>query len=161
VNDTPADILRRARPIPTFVDRPSTVPHDVVGHTTDGHSVRVDVVGAAAPVLLLFLSADCLGCADLWEGLGELQAGLGGRARLAVVTRGPETEDAGALARLAGPPEARPGVDVVMSPEASRDFRVGGAPFFVVVAAGRVVTEGVAWGLEQTLRTALGALPDS
>ena len=56
---------------------------------------------AAAPVVLLFLSAACLGCRDLWEGLARLQAGLAGAARLAVVTRGPEQEDAAAIAALA------------------------------------------------------------
>ena len=35
---------------------------------------------------------------------------------------------------------------------------MGGPPFLAVVTADAVRTESVAWGLEQTLRTALGAL---
>ncbi len=76
---------------------------------------------AAAPVLLLFLSAACLGCHDLWEGLGQLQTDLGDAARLVVVTRSPGSgptrgtptdhgstcEDAAAVAALAaGAPPA-------------------------------------------------------
>jgi hypothetical protein len=36
---------------------------------------------------------------------------------------------------------------------------VGGPPFLTVAAADGVRTESVAWGLEQTLQTALGVLP--
>jgi hypothetical protein len=46
-----------------------------------------------------------------------------------------------------------------MSTQAYRDYRVGGPPFLTVAAADGVHTESVAWGLEQTLQTALGALP--
>ncbi len=156
MKEPPAEILRRLRPIPTSPGPPSTLPADVVGETPDGASCRVDVVEAAAPVLLLFLSAACLGCADLWEGLGELQAGLGDAARLAVLTRSPRTEDAAAVAALStGAPD---GVAVVMSTEAFDHYRVAGPPFLVVAAPEAVRTESVAWGVEQTLATALKAL---
>ena len=46
-----------------------------------------------------------------------------------------------------------------MSSGAFRDYLVGGPPFLSLAAAGRVRTESVAWGLEQTLQTALDALP--
>jgi hypothetical protein len=158
VNEPPADILRRLRPIPTFTDHPATTPHDVAGVAPDGTDCRVDVVEAAAPVLLLFLSAGCLGCRDLWEGLSELATGLAGAARLAVVTRSPGEEDPRAIRALAGGDAGVPGVDVVMSSPAFRDYRVGGPPFLVVVAAAAVLTESVAWGLDQTLRISLAAL---
>jgi hypothetical protein len=158
VTEPPAEILRRLRPIPTSAERPTTVPRDVVGVDPDGVSCRVDVVEAAAPVLLLFLSAGCLGCRDLWEGLAALHAGLAGAARLAVVTRSPGEEDAAAVAALAGDDAARVGSPVVMSSQAYRDYRVAGPPFLVVVEPGAVRTESVAWGLDQTLGTALGAL---
>jgi hypothetical protein len=116
----------------------------------------VEVVEAAAPVLLLFLSAACLGCQDLWEGLGPLQAGLSGAARLAVVTRSPGDEDASAIATLAaGAPR---GVAVVMSNEAFGHYRVAGPPFLVLAAAESVRAESVAWGVEQTLDIARAAL---
>ena len=41
-----------------------------------------------------------------------------------------------------------------MSSPAFRDYRVGGPPFLAVAAADAVRTESVAWGVEQTLRTA-------
>jgi hypothetical protein len=159
VSEPPADILRRLRPIPTYVDQPTTVPHDVVGVGTDGLARRVDVVDAATPVLLLFLSADCLGCRDLWDGLAELSTALGGAARLAVVTRDPAEEDPGVIETLAGPAAVRAGVGVVMSTAAFAAYRVGGPPFLVLVDAEAVRTESVAWGLDQTLRIARAALP--
>jgi hypothetical protein len=118
----------------------------------------LDVVQAAAPVLLLFLSAGCLGCLDLWEGLAELHTGLHGTCRLAVVTKSPGDEDPGAIARLAGAAPAEFGIAVVMSSPAYRDYRVGGPPFLVVAGGSSVLTEGVAWGVDQTLHCALTAL---
>jgi hypothetical protein len=47
---------------------------------------------------------------------------------------------------------------LVMSTAAFRDYRVSGPPFLVVAAADAVLTESVAWGVEQTLAAALGAL---
>jgi hypothetical protein len=159
VSEPPADILRRLKPIPTYTDQPTTTPHDIVGVGPDGTSCRIDVVEAAAPALLLFLSAACLGCRDLWEGLTEMQAGLAGRARLVVVTRSPGEESQEAITALAGDAPVA-GVALVMSSAAYRDYRVSGPPFLTVVAADGVRTESVAWGLEQTLQTALGFLHD-
>jgi hypothetical protein len=158
VSEPPAEILRRLRPIPTYTDHPTTTPHDIVGVTPDGVPCRIDVAEAAAPVLLLFLSAACLGCRDLWEGLHELHAGLAGAARLVVVTRGPGEESPEAITALAGDAPESEGIDLVMSTGAYRDYRVGGPPFLTVAAADGVRTESVAWGLEQTLQTALQGL---
>jgi len=158
VTEPPAEILRRLRPIPTYADHPTTSPRDVVGVGPDGRARVVDVEQAAEPVLLLFLSAGCLGCRDLWEGLTGLHGGLAGAARLVAVTKDPGEEDPGAIAALAGADVASLGIEVVMSSAAFRDYRVGGPPFLAVVSADAVLTESVAWGLEQTLRTALDAL---
>jgi hypothetical protein len=158
VTESPADILRRLRPIPTNTGPPTTAPHDIVGVTPEGIPCCIDVVEAAAPVLLLFLSAACLGCRDLWEGLPELHAGLSGAARLVAVTRGPGEESPEAIAALAGDAPATDGIELVMSTEAYRDYRVTGPPFLSVAAADRVLTESVAWGVEQTLQIALDAL---
>jgi hypothetical protein len=159
VTEPPAEILRRLKPIPTYTDHPATTPRDVVGVAPDGTACRVEVVGAAAPVLLLFLSADCLGCRDLWQGLPDLHAALAGAARLVVVTRSPGEESPAAITALAGAASGVPGIDLVMSSEAFRDYRVGGPPFLSLAAADGVRTESVAWGLEQTLQTVLDALP--
>jgi hypothetical protein len=47
----------------------------------------------------------------------------------------------------------------VRSTEAWRSYRVSGAPFFVVVDGVRnvVATEGVAWGMKQTIGHAMAA----
>ena len=98
MKEPPADILRRLRPIPT--DRPRAAARDLEGVDPSGAPLSIEIVGAAAPVLLLFLSAACVGCRDLWEGLTEFQAGLADACRLAVVTRSPGDEDSSAVATL-------------------------------------------------------------
>ena len=157
MSEPPADILRRLRPIPTTVGPPTTKPRDVLGVAPDGRAVRIDVLGAAAPVLLLFLSADCIGCQDLWAGLSALRAGLGRDARLAVVTKAPPAEDPGTVADLASDESGRLRAPVVMSEHAFSDYRAG-APFLALATPAGVLAEGVAWGVEDTLRTALSAL---
>ena len=158
MSDPPADILRRLTPIPTYTDHPTTTPHDIVGVAPDGTPLHIDVVEAAAPALLLFLSAACLGCRDLWEGLRALRAGLAGAARVVAVTRSPGEESPEAITALAGDAPLVDGIDLVMCSEAYRDYRVTGPPFLTVVAADGVRTEGVAWGVEETVQTALQAL---
>ncbi len=157
MTDPPADILRRLRPIPTSAGPPTTRPRDVVGAGTDGSACRVDVVDATAPVLLLFLTADCIGCRDLWAGLADVRAGLGSVARLAVVTKSAPEDEPAAVRALAGDAPDRLGIPVVMSTPAFADYRAG-APFLVVAAPDTVLAEGVAWGVEETVRTALSAV---
>jgi hypothetical protein len=144
----PAELLARLRPIPTYRDHPATVPHDIVGVDPSGEPVQVQLEGAAGPVLLLFLSSSCAGCQDLWEGVPELGSLVPGGVRIIVVTRDPDAEDASAVAAL-----APAGTEVVMSSSAYADHLVTGPPFLVVVAQARVVTESVAWGVEETART--------
>ena len=157
MTEPPAEILRRLRPIPTTVGPPTTVPRDVVGVAPDGRAVRIDVVEATVPVLLLFLSADCVGCQDLWAGLSELRAGLGRAARLAVVTKSPPAEDPATIAGLAADEKGHPGAPVVMSETAFSDYHAA-APFLALVTPAAVLTEGVAWGVDDTLRSARAAL---
>ena len=157
MNEPPAEILRRLRPIPTYSGQPATRPHDVVGVGLDGVSCTIFLAEATAPLLLLFLAADCDGCRDLWAGLAALESGLEGRARLVVLVRGAGHEDSAMVAALAGAAPDRPGIDVVMSATAFDDYRAA-APFFVVVDSHSVRTEGVAWGLNETLRAALAGL---
>jgi hypothetical protein len=157
VTEPPADILRRLRPIPTTVGPPTTAPRDVVGVAPDGRAVRIDVVEATAPVLLLFLSADCIGCRDLWAGLSELRAGLGRDARLAVVTKAPPAEDPATVSGLAADDKGHLRAPVVMSETAFSDYHAA-APFLTLATSAAVLIEGVAWGVEETLRTARTAL---
>jgi hypothetical protein len=162
VKEPPADILRRLRPIPT--DRRRGPACDLEGVDPTGAQVSVEILGAAAPVLLLFLSAACVGCQDLWDGLSEFRVGLPEACRLAVVTRSPGDEDGSAVLTLArSATEAPPGgadspIPVVMSTVAYRDYRVDGPPFYAVVGPATVLGEGVAWGVEATLRAVRAAL---
>jgi hypothetical protein len=157
VNDPrSAEFLRRLRPIPTYRDHPATSPVDIEGVDPTGAPVHVPIVGNAEPVLLLFLSAACLGCHDLWDGTEELRRSIPEGVRIVIVAKGPEQEDAGAIRAL-----APPGTPTVMSSQAYRDYRVGGPPFLVVVTGHEVVTEGVAWGVDETGRATRQGLETS
>ena len=151
-----AEFLRRLRPIPTYRDHPATSPVDIEGVDPTGAPVHVPIVGNAEPVLLLFLSAACLGCHDLWDGTEELRRSIPEGVRIVIVAKGPEQEDAGAIRAL-----APPGTPTVMSSQAYRDYRVGGPPFLVVVTGHEVVTEGVAWGVDETGRATRQGLETS
>jgi hypothetical protein len=157
VTEPPAEILRRLRPIPTYTGQPATRPHDVVGVGTDGAPRTVALAEAAVPLLLLFLAADCDGCRDLWEALPEIDTRLAGRARLVVLTKGPQVEDPAGVVALFGAAVERAGIELIMSGSAFAEYRAA-APFFVVVDPTSVRTEGVAWGVDETLRAALAGL---
>jgi hypothetical protein len=157
VNGPPsAEFLRRLRPIPTYRDHPATLPIDVEGVDPAGAPSHVPIVGCPEPNLLLFLSATCLGCRDLWEGTDELRRSIPPGVRITIVTQGPEHEDAGSITDL-----APPGTRTVMSSQAYGDYRVGGPPFLVLVTGTAVLTEGVAWGVEETARATRHALEAS
>ena len=69
------------------------------------------------------------------------------------MTKSPEHEDAAAITAL------DPGdTPIVVSSQGYRDYRVGGPPFLAVVADGEVRTEGVAWGIAETVRATRQAL---
>jgi hypothetical protein len=154
VSDPPsAEFLRRLQPIPTYRDHPATSPVDVRGVDPTGEPVLVALEGSDEPTLLLFLSASCLGCRDLWDGTGALRRSLPDDVRVVIVTRGSPHEDPAAIRGL-----SPPGILTVMSAQAYDDYRVGGPPFLVLVAGHEVRTEGVAWGVNETARAARYAL---
>ena len=157
MNDPPsAEFLRRLRPIPTYRDHPATSPVDIQGVDPTGAPTHVAIVGQDEPVLLLFLSPGCLGCQDLWDGTEELRRSIPEGVRTVIVAKGPDQEDARAVAAV-----APLGTRTVMSSQAYRDYRVGGPPFLVLVTGHQVLTEGVAWGVEETARVTRSALEAS
>lgn len=102
-------------------------------------------MGSGTRMMAAFLTSTCTTCGTIWTALGADRGGettvSDGAATpaLVVVTPDPTTEDRRAVARLA--PAATP---VVMSTEGWISWGVVGSPFFVVVADGVVVAEGVA-----------------
>jgi len=167
---TPAEVLRRLRPVPTYRGHPATKGRDVVGVDPGGTPRRVHIVGSTDPVLLLFLSSTCLGCRDFWEDAGALPAALPG-VRVVVVTHDPGREDPAAIAGLAAAgggaagegtagADGAAGADVVMSSAAYVDYGVGGPPFFAVTVGSVVRTEGVAWGVSETAEVVRRALAE-
>ncbi|MEI8405829.1 MAG: hypothetical protein WCG96_11205 [Actinomycetes bacterium] len=151
-----AEVLRRSRPIPT--DRgASPVPVSAItgrrlsGGSASVPSVPVLSVPVLAPTLLLFLSATCGGCLDLFAaaqpGSGELaETGV----RVVVIVRQADP----ALFDLIGDAEA------AVSPDAWTQYQVSGPPFFSLVLPGRssVAIEGVAWGAEAVALSVVRAL---
>lgn len=129
---------------------------------------RERVLHTASPgrwTLLLFLGTRCDGCLPFWSLAGAPErSGLSLQDASVVVTRGAADEEPEALAALldaglverlrssegAHPPEPPSLSDaLIMSDMAWPSYRVHGAPFFVLLDGVRVVSEGVAWTVEQ------------
>lgn len=96
--------------------------------------------GAGARLVVAFLTSSCRTCAVFWEALRA----EGGHSphqgpTMAIVTPDATTENRREVQRL-----APAGWPVVMSSEAWTAWDVWGSPFFVVVADGVIVAEGVA-----------------
>jgi hypothetical protein len=118
---------------------------DIVGETLAGDAVKF-ALGAGSPrTLLAFLSSGCAACGPLWKGLHDDRAAPL-RARLIVVTKGPERESLSRLRALA--PADR---EVVMSSAAWESFSVPATPHFVLVdgSVGEILGRGSATSWQQ------------
>jgi len=127
---------------------PGPAAHDVSGETPTGEIVTARVVDVDHDTLLLFLSSGCETCRVFWQELaGPVPLPRG--TRMLVVAQSPDTESPAELARLAAP-----GVDVVLSSDAWRDYEVPGSPHAVFVEGrtGRVRGEGTGQSLQQVAR---------
>jgi hypothetical protein len=115
------------------------------------------IVGVEHDTLLLFLSSGCTSCATFWAELHQPVA-LPPRTRLLVVTQGRDAESAGELAEL-----APPGIDVIMSSDAWRDYEVPGSPHVVFVDGpnGRIRGEGTGQSLRQVAQLLARATGDA
>ena len=140
----PSD-LRHLIQVPNFLGhRPRTV-RSVQGTVPSGEPVEFEVTERPW-TLLVFLTSACDGCEELWRAFADPESLPFPRdVDAVVVTRGPRFEAPDKVARLAG------SGSVVMSDDAWTDYEVHTGPFYVLVdgSAVRVVTEGVAWSLEQ------------
>ncbi len=142
-------------------DRAAVAAAPLTGVDPLGDPVALAFDGAgAAPTLLAFLTSGCSTCAGFWETLGERRVP---GVQTVIVTRGAERERPARLRSLT--PD---GVAVVMSSQAWEDYRVPGAPYFVLVD-GEIRGEGVATGwpaLSSLIRDAIedaheGERPDA
>jgi hypothetical protein len=143
-----AEILRRLGPAedePALPPPPAErsarelIAPPLAGATPGGDAIAIDfasAVGSAEPTLLAFLTSGCTTCAGFWDTLAERR--LPPEVRTVVVTHGRDRESPSRIGKL-----APGGLPVVMSSEAWRDYRVPGAPYFVLVD-GVVRGEGVA-----------------
>ncbi len=121
------------------------------GMTPSGDALTLDFSSpGGGPTLLAFLTSGCSSCLSFWQTLAEPR--LPPEVRIVVVAHGAERERPGRLRSLA--PD---GIPVVMSTPAWEDYRVPGAPYFVLVDGG-IRGEGVAmtWqALSSLVRDAL------
>jgi len=109
----------------------------LTGETPAGEPLTLAFEGAGSlPTLLAFLTSGCSTCQGFWETLGERRLPPG--VQTVIVARGPDRETPSRLRSL-----APRGVPVVMSSRAWTDYRVPGAPYFVLVD-GAIRGEGVA-----------------
>ncbi len=132
----PEEGRERALPEPPSTPRAST-PAPIAGVTPGGDAIALAFDGASsAPTLLAFLTSGCSTCAGFWETLAESRLPPG--VQTLIVTRGADRERPSKLRSLA-PAD----IPVVMSSKAWEDYRVPGAPYFVLVD-GVVRGEGVA-----------------
>jgi hypothetical protein len=139
-----AEILRRLGPsddVPAPPARPRAADGApapmLAGSTPHGDAVALSFDSAGgSPTLLAFLTSGCGTCHRFWAGLGDRR--LPAHVQTVIVTQGAEQERPARLREL-----APPGVPVVMSSEAWRDYRVPGAPYFVLVDR-TIKGEGVA-----------------
>jgi hypothetical protein len=158
----------RAAPVtigPPLPGRRDSVSAPAIGGTTPrGDALAVAPAESGDLTLLAFLSSGCTTCTGFWAALAEPDqvARLEG-VRTVVVTKGPESEMASEVGSLAAP-----GLPVVMSTEAWKDYEVPGSPFFVLVDGrlGRRIGEGVAQHFAQIAdlvrraRAERGAFPE-
>ncbi len=127
----------RSVPEPPAGARARVPAPDLTGTTPGGDVVSLSFTATgASPTLLAFLTSGCSTCAGFWETLAEPR--LPPDVQTVIVAHGPERERPTKLASLA--PETVP---VVMSSAAWSDYRVPGAPYFVLVD-GTIRGEGVA-----------------
>lgn len=120
------------------------------GVTPAGAPLQVET-GPGTRLVAAFLTSTCTTCGTFWTALGADPGaaaipGAADRPAMVVVTPDPTTEDRRAVARL-----APPSTPVVMSSEGWISWGVFGSPFFVVVADGMIVAEGVASDWDEML----------
>jgi hypothetical protein len=101
-----------------------------------GDALQLSFTGGAQPTLLAFLTSGCSTCAGFWETLGERRLPAG--VQTVIVTHGEDRERPARLRAL-----APAGIPVVMSSPAWEQYRIPGAPYFVLVD-GAIRGEGVA-----------------
>jgi hypothetical protein len=122
----------------------------LAGVTPAGDHLRIET-GPGTRLVAAFLTSTCTTCGTFWTALaaepnGDAADADAPRPALVVVTPDPTTENRRAVARLA--PAVAP---VVMSTDGWLSWGVPGSPFFVVVADGVIVAEGVASDWDEML----------
>lgn len=135
----------------------ATPAHDVVARTLWGDAVVLSFSGGGPNTLLAFLSSGCETCGNFWQAFNSTD-GLPADARLVVVTRDSAEESPSRLMSLTSP-----GLSVLQSSAAWREFNVPASPYFVYIDGdtGHVHGEGSAEQWHQVKSLLSDALLDS
>jgi hypothetical protein len=157
-----AEILRRLGPseqrpdlrppeaAPPRSDQPAPA---LTGTTPQGDAIVLDFASTAqSPTLLAFLTTGCTTCQAFWESLAEPR--LPRSVSTVIVSHSSDRESPQRILKLA--PRNTP---VVMSSAAWGDYRVPGAPYFVLVD-GAIRGEGVATTWEALASLVSDAIAD-
>jgi len=124
-NDLVSAPARLTAPVRPAADATAPAP-GLAGTTPAGDALTLEFAGGGAPTLLAFLSTGCGTCAGFWASLADHPLPEG--VQTVIVTHGSERERPARVRELA--PRRVP---VVMSSAAWKDYRVPGAPYFVLV----------------------------
>lgn len=160
LNELGVDLDPSARPRPSPMSAPARLDGEMVsdinGTDTEGAPKHLAVAGVAHATLIAFLSSTCLTCREFWDAFNDPRLVVPNDARVIVVTRGVDGESPASVRKLQSPL-----VHTVMSTEAWHDYKVPGAPYFVLVDGprGTVLGEGTAptWERVQELVTRASA----
>jgi hypothetical protein len=143
----------QVQPAPTAKFGPA---HDIAGTSLRGEVVTARTIDVDHDTVLLFLSSGCASCATFWSELAS-PVPLPPRTRLLVVAQDASDDSVSELTEL-----APPGVDVLLSSQAWRDYEVPGSPHVVFVegASGHVRGEGTGQSLRQVAQLLAQATGD-
>jgi hypothetical protein len=133
---------------------------DLEGSSPTGDGLAIPISSTRRRTLLAFLSTGCTSCGQFWSAINEGSTPLPADVRTIIVTKGAESEQPAAVARLS----ARDGsVTVVMSTKAWTDYEVPGSPFFVLVdgTSDRRLGEGTARNLGEVAQLLAAAGEDA
>lgn len=120
---------------------------DIAGTDLEGRARRLELRAPGRWTLLVFVGPHCDACEPFF-GAAPAALGLGATDTAELILRPPVGPEARRALEALVPAIADP-THVVCSEEAWPAYGVLGAPFFALVDGEAVVTEGVAWSLEQ------------
>ena len=136
-------------PIPSYEGDPQTRAVNIVGVDLEGRPRSLKVCDGHGTVLV-FIGAHCYGCIEICRELVRwMEIPTLSTLSITVITKSPIIENPESIRAI-----VPTGVEVLMSSDAWRDYRVAGPPFYVFIDGDtrRVLAEGVVLDIDQIAR---------